>query len=107
MVVAIALVSTQAAAQPHDGVRRGAETCRLWVTERGIAGGRSTPGEIWMLKFLSDVGPVGTDQSLDPLYGDAKAIWAWTDNYCRDHPTKDLADSGVAFYQEHPRRPTE
>jgi hypothetical protein len=38
----------------------------------------------WVLWFLSGIGFAGIG---NPLNGtDTDGIWAWVDNYCRDHP---------------------
>ena len=55
----------------------------------------------WVLGFLSAVGDVDPDR--DPLRGtDAQGVWAWADNYCRDHPTDTIIIASETFLRAHP-----
>lgn len=58
--------------------------------------------EQWLLGFLSGVG--FGNSSYDPLRGiDAEAVWAWVDNYCRNHPLDTVTHAAGYLLAEHPR----
>lgn len=77
-------------------------SCGSWTAERK-GGGRSTDRQIWVLGFLSGVGSTKGLTVLDPLHGiDREAVWAWTDNFCRDHPLAEMAAALTVFMREHP-----
>jgi hypothetical protein len=43
------------------------------------------------------------DPDRDPLHGmDADGVWAWVDNYCRDHPIDMILSASEAFLHAHP-----
>jgi hypothetical protein len=56
--------------------------------------------QYWALGFLSGVnisGSAGTD-FLEPI--DGQAVWAWLDNYCRDHPLDEFPGAIKALVRE-------
>ena len=105
LAVALGLM-VSIAVRPADAVRfigAGTGSCGTWTADRTKNGVAARQDEQWMVGYLSGVGGWTTD--LDPLKNvDAKAVWAWMDNYCRAHPMIKIMDAGAAFVREHPGR---
>src|SRR5215469_12180966 len=86
-LICAALVEAQAA-DDQNGVyllTPGHEpSCGGYTAER--VSNRGQQYEFWALGFLSGVNWLGNSDS-DFLKGlDGNAVWAWMDNYCREHP---------------------
>lgn len=59
--------------------------------------------EQWVLGFLSGVGYAANQDGIDPLNGvDDQGVWAWVDNYCRNHPLNLVVTAAAAFRVAHP-----
>ena len=47
---------------------------------------------------------LATKTDLNPLNGvDAKSVWDWMDNYCRDHPVETVMIATTTCVVEHSR----
>jgi hypothetical protein len=81
----------------------GTSSCGTWTADRRAPDGPpALLDEQWVMGFLSGIGYVGQQQD-DPLRGiDAEAVFAWIDNYCRDHPLEHIVDASKAVYRAHP-----
>ena len=74
-------------------------SCDSYTTERTFPT-RGQQLQYWALGFLSGVnisGSAGTD-FLEPI--DGQAVWAWLDNYCRDHPLDEFPGAIKALVRE-------
>ena len=89
-------------AQSFHYIGTGGASCGEWTADRRFPdSSRSQADEQWVLGFLSAVGYVDPDR--DPLHGmDADGVWAWVDNYCRDHPIDMIISASEAFLHAHP-----
>jgi hypothetical protein len=75
-------------------------SCGTWTADRRQRSGGALQDEQWVLGFLSGVGYEG----YDPLNGmDAEGVWAWIDNYCREHPIEQIIAAAEAFKSAHPQ----
>jgi hypothetical protein len=91
----------KAEAGQYDLMGVGAQSCGTWTAQR--QGGYAAKEMAWVLGFLSGVGFTGIDGA-NPLRGmDAQGVWAWIDNYCRDHPIDNISGATAAFFYVHPR----
>jgi hypothetical protein len=110
----VLLASGATEAQAFRAIGSGTLSCGSWSAHRREyrLGDPATLGAqvhsvedgAWVLGFLSGIGFVG-DNTDDPLDGvDADGVWAWIDNYCRDHPIQHIAKAAAAFYYAHPHR---
>jgi hypothetical protein len=103
--LALALMTGAAEAQPGSFQPSGAAamSCGAWTAARRENNPLSWMSEQWVLGFLSGVGYAASQGGLDPLRGvDDQAVWAWVDNYCRDHPLNPLVMAVAAFRVAHP-----
>jgi hypothetical protein len=83
-------------------VGAGADSCGTWIASRRQSEWASIQPGQWILGFLSGVGYWG-EGLVDPLNSvDARAVWAWVDNYCLAHPLEDIERAGAAFITAHP-----
>jgi hypothetical protein len=69
---------------------------------------RAVAEEQWILGFLAGSADAfashDPSNGIDPLNGtDHEGVWAWIDNYCRDHPIEQMVSAGEAFIRAHPR----
>lgn len=84
-----------------DGL--GSGSCGTWTARRTQGRPHAWGYEQWLLGFLSGAGMWGKT-GLDPLNNvDANGVWAWVDNFCRDHPLTSLEGVGINFIEVHPR----
>jgi hypothetical protein len=89
-------------ASSYHAIGMGLQSCGTWTAYR--RNNQALGSEQWLLGFLSGVGYKGEATGNDPMKGlDANAVWGWMDNWCRDHPLSDLADSAAAFNNRHPQ----
>jgi hypothetical protein len=113
IVTAIIAIGAVIEARARTMIGGSASTsCGAWTTERshlipGVPVGpeyiNAMEDESWVLGFLSGIG-FANQNGDDPLSGvDTDGIWAWVDNYCRDHPLDTIAKAATAFYHAHPR----
>jgi len=103
IAVTLLISSAEAAAQPgtYRLIGSGTLSCGSWTALRRQ--GQAWLAEQWILGFLSGVGYKGAGVH-DPLNGlDAKAVWAWMDNYCQANPLEQIAEVAAAFAEIHPR----
>ena len=103
--LAVAMITGAAEAQPGSFHPLGAASmsCGDWTAARRENKPRSWAAEQWVLGFLSGVGYAGNQYGLDPLTGvDDQGVWAWVDNYCRDHPLDLLVIAAEALRVAHP-----
>ena len=85
-----------------DAVGQGNSSCGAWTAARSGGVVRALGFEQWVLGFISGIGSARADAN--PLNGmDADGIWAWIDNYCREHPIDELLTAAAAFADAHPR----
>src|SRR4051812_14663298 len=94
-VLILGLMSDVTEAEAYMLIGPGLSSCGTWTTYRRAyqPGGSATSGHAqalenmqWVLGFLSGIGFVGEHDD-DPLKGiDGEGVWAWIDNYCREHP---------------------
>lgn len=102
-ILAVALMTSSAGAGSYSFIGQGGASCGTWIAVRRE---RAASGfEQWILGFLSGVGAEGNvvGSQTNPLNGiDADAVWAWMDNYCRDHPLGQIIEAAEAFVVEHP-----
>ena len=103
MVVAAQSISL-AMAQTSTALGSGTKSCGAWTEDRRTPDTHAAFQDMqWVLGFLSGVGFMGQGE-IDPLNGlDAHAVWAWIDNYCRDHPLSRISGATAAFKNAHPR----
>lgn len=89
--VALTLASPSAIGGTYYGA--GVGSCGEWLEARE-SGNYYTHGQ-WILGFLSALTFMGTEMADT----DSRAIVAWMDSYCREHPLDDLvtATSSLAF----------
>lgn len=85
----------------------GTLSCGSWTENRHSQNRGDTmhavQGQQWVLGFLSGIGFVAQNDD-DPLKNmDVQGVWAWIDNYCRDHPIDQIGTAASAFYYVHPR----
>jgi hypothetical protein len=108
VIVGLFARTAGAAHAKHEGkyavVGVGLDSCDSWTEARLTSQGTQAFGDgQWVLAFLSGVGFMGGDTGNNPLNGvDADGVWAWIDNYCRDHPRVKIGDAAGAFVHAHP-----
>ena len=81
----------------------GRNSCGTWTANRSDPKTLKTYVDTsWVLGFIAGAAVFGADR--DPGKGlDNQAIYAWVDNFCRDHPSSKIVDAAVAFVEAHPR----
>ena len=81
----------------------GRNSCGTWTADRGDPKTLKTYVDTsWVLGFIAGAAVFGADR--DPGKGlDNQAIYAWIDNFCREHPSSKIADAAAAFVEAHPR----
>lgn len=102
-MLAVAAYPTKAAQPEQPSIYMGAGTssCGAWTAARQNR--LALAYEQWVLGYISGMGEgvnavEGHPFHWDALKGtDAQGVWAWIDNYCRDHPTKDIRDAASTF----------
>ena len=100
--LAVALMTGSETWAEYTLIGSGTDSCGTWTADRSDTL-RFYQNRQWILGFLSGVGFIGTEQGVNPLKGvDAKAVWAWMENYCQAHPLVSIATAGEAFIREHP-----
>jgi hypothetical protein len=95
----------EAEAQPGSFQPSGAASmsCGAWTAARHENKPLSWMSEQWVLGFLTGVGYAANQYGIDSLNGvDDQGVWAWVDNYCRDHPLILLLTAAAAFRVAHP-----
>ena len=94
-------ISAPAADVTVTGV--GRNSCGTWTANRSDPKTLKTFMDTsWVLGFIAGAAVFGADR--DPGKGlDNQAIYAWIDNFCRDHPSSKIVDAAVAFVEAHPR----
>ena len=104
-VIVTAQSISLAMAQTYTAIGPGNDSCGTWMADRRTPHTQAALQDMqWVLGFLSGVGFIGKQDGIDPLNGlDAQAVWAWIDNYCRDHPLSLIASAAAAFKNAHPR----
>jgi hypothetical protein len=105
LAVALGLMVALAAAPAHavQIIGAGLAPCGTWTADRAARDIGASEGETWVGGYLSGAAFWGSN--LDPMKGiDAKAAWAWVEDYCRAHPLDKIIDAANAFIQEHPGR---
>jgi hypothetical protein len=104
VVLLSALSASAEAADYHQIGLGGVSSCGSWTEAR--SNNQATPSAYgqWVVGFLSGIGYEGAPQfGADPLLGmDADGVWAWIDNYCRDHPIDTIAAATKEFNSIHP-----
>ena len=102
VLVALVVFCEAASAQSFHYIGTGGASCGEWTADRRFPDSlHSQADEQWVLGFLSAVGYADPDR--DPLRGtDAQGVWAWADNYCRDHPTDTIIIASETFLRAHP-----
>ena len=79
----------------------GMSSCAIWTADRTARTVDALQDEQWVVGYLSGVAIWTPD--LNPMKGvNAQAVWAWMDNYCREHPLVAIKDATSAFVEEHP-----
>ena len=79
----------------------GMSSCEIWTADRTARNVDAVQDEQWVVGYLSGVAIWTPD--LNPMKGvNAQAVWAWMDNYCREHPLVAIKDATSAFVEEHP-----
>jgi hypothetical protein len=89
---------TPSLAQTATIIGRGVESCGWWTSERRK--NESAGGAVhWMLGYRSGANIFGSGP--DVLQGmDGRAIAAWIDNYCAQHPLDQLSSAGPPLLNE-------
>jgi hypothetical protein len=101
-VLAAALVGS-APAIGYNMIGSGTDSCGTWTALRHQSEPAAMQPGQWILGFLSGVGYMDLGE-LDPLNRmDARAVWAWVDDYCLTHSRESIARAGAAFVTAHPR----
>jgi hypothetical protein len=86
----------------YTGAGRG--SCGTWTVDRRTQ--QAMPEEQWVLGFIAGQADLSQGLSpsarLDPLKRvDAEGVFAWMDNYCRDHPLNKIIDAIEDFVLAH------
>ena len=103
VILAIALMTGSANAQGFATIGAGTDSCGSWTALRRQSEFAAVQPAEWILGFLSGVGFRGVPGRDDPLNNvDARAVWAWVDNYCLAHPLENIEQAGAAFFDAHP-----
>ena len=90
-----------AAANNVHLIGAGMSSCEIWTADRTARNVDAVQDEQWVVGYLSGVAIWTPD--LNPMKGvNAQAVWAWMDNYCREHPLVAIKDATSAFVEEHP-----
>ena len=98
IVIALIAVLTRASdgrAQKYEASGVGTMPCETWTAVRPDHLAHRVELEQWVLGFFSGVGFAGAGNPLSER--DAKAIWAWIDNYCQAHPHDHIAEAAAAL----------
>ena len=80
---------------PAEASGVGTMPCETWTAVQPDHLAHRVELEQWVLGFFSGVGFAGAGNPLSER--DAKAIWAWIDNYCQAHPHDHIAEAAAAL----------
>jgi hypothetical protein len=97
IVISMVLMTNQASAKYYHGA--GGVSCGRWLELRPEKNAETVQLRSWVQGYVS--GANGYLQSTDFLADlDAPAIFAWLDNYCRQHPLEKLIEASDALIYE-------
>jgi hypothetical protein len=104
IVISMVLMTHQVSAEIDNqryhalGVGVGV-SCGAWQEARRARNVQAIGQESWVLGYVSasNAFAVATTQNDFLAAVDAEAIWAWLDNYCRQHPLEKLAKATDAL----------
>ena len=100
-VLGLSSASPAAATDNVHLIGAGMSSCEIWTADRTARNVDAVQDEQWVVGYLSGVAIWTPD--LNPMKGvNAQAVWAWMDNYCREHPLVAIKDATSAFVEEHP-----
>jgi hypothetical protein len=99
IVMSMVLVTNQVSAGYHALGVGVAVSCGAWQEARRARNVQAMGQESWVLGYVSATNAfaVATTQNDFLAAVDAAAIWAWLDNYCRQHPLEKLAEATDAL----------
>jgi len=94
LVLATVLVSTSGYGAMMLG--QGGKSCDTWAKDRKEASVITFTNQAWVLGYLSATNSYGYEK--DFLKGSDNAeLFIWIDNYCNQHPLKDIDDASNAL----------
>jgi hypothetical protein len=102
IVISMVLMTNQVSANYIMG--QGGVSCGAWLEARRTRSANSWTLQAWVLGYVSGVNSVGGDDFLEAP--DAEAIFAWLDNYCRQHPLEKLQKASNMLISELTMRAT-
>ena len=99
LLAAVPGLSSATPAAAADNVHligAGMSSCEIWTADRTARNVDAVQDEQWVVGYLSGVAIWTPD--LNPMKGvNAQAVWAWMDNYCREHPLVAIKDAASAL----------
>jgi hypothetical protein len=97
IVISMVLMVNQASAR--NGFGAGGHSCGTWLETRQNQDAARVGRESWVLGYVSGANSSkdGDDFLVEP---DAQAIFAWLDNYCRQHPLERLVKASSMLIDE-------
>jgi hypothetical protein len=96
IVISMVLMTNQVSANYVLG--QGGASCGTWLEARRTRGSDTWVFRAWILGFVSGVNAASQlDFLVEP---DANAIFAWFDNYCRQHPLDKLSKASNALIED-------
>jgi hypothetical protein len=99
IVISMVLMANQVSASPRHYMGAGTVSCGTWLEVRKSRGWAEVENQSWVLGYVSDANFY--QQSTDFLAApDAQAIFAWLDNYCRQHPLEKLLEASQSLIYE-------
>ena len=102
LLLLLSLICLPATALAAETAVRGAASCGEWVAQRQKSGSLALTNTGWLIGFLAGLAQAGGKEFPPAL--DNAAVYAWMDDYCREHPLKDTAAAAGVLVKEWPQK---